>query len=341
MKIARAKGHLLSFEQGLEIVKSTFYLLENIQHIKQDLANKGYSAFEICDQYHCSYCSTTEDCTIHQRCVVEETKETLLSATRMLPGFSLDRDNEIRSDYLQTMRSRRDASNGCTYNELKETFPDPRARYVRMQFDPCIREMMREKYYNPSRFEMRLDSFERSVSHRIEDEADAAISETDVILQCDRKQLRNLAIEHVGEISSSLGFTYNKSMSSKYWPVFWKPLTDFWGLRWHFRIESDWVHWISTSSDDEFSRPNPYLVPCLTLCPNYLRGNIDKNAVTGEWLNILYRSCLSGFQYSYLRFANERELKLCLQANLELLKHIITPLEHGILRILAPAAHPK
>lgn len=321
-------GLIFSFEQGLSICKAIAPIMDQADNFSDRLQLKGFSAYQIYRDHLASYCQTEEEWEIHRRCEIEEAKEHLCGACRHFPALSGHPAYLYRRPYLEQLRTKRDSENGVPVEELGQRYTDEREHYVRLSYDPCERNRKYEQYYNRKLFEGKWNAMEARQWAQYGREVAAQKTELGDDWEVSRLGRTSFAITVAEECGRPLGFEFNKSMSLKYWPVLWKPLTEFWGLRWHFKSDAKWEFSPFVTRDNKMAQPN--ITPQLTLCPVHLRGNIETKAKRGEDLEIRFVRILHGFPNTYRYFYDHHELETNIKANFAMLSIALYEIENRI-----------
>jgi hypothetical protein len=102
-----------------------------------------------------------------------------------------------------------------------------------------------------------------------------------------------------------LGFHFDISRSRVYYPIFWKQVTEHWGLYWTFEDPDDMLFW--NPFEGRF-RAN------LKIGSRALR--YPDKAELGELLSIRYSGVIPGFYNAYMTFFGLDELETIIKAHL-------------------------
>ena len=219
---------------------------------------------------------------MHRNCVVELAKNSLAR----LRTFRVDEEQRRQlyfSPFIQNLRDERDKANGVAEQELSKRYSWEQLAW-RREIDPIQRRRVLASVNDKKGYDTLWCTVNDLQRKRLKQEATrhaTGLSRAYTFDEDGRYALLSAVMERE---AGPLGFSADKLRSRIYSPVFWKQVTESWGLLW--TLEDPDGMFFHNSSEGHFR-------PALKIGNAALRD--PEKVEAGELLSIRYQSIIPGF----------------------------------------------
>ncbi|MGO4683361.1 hypothetical protein [Hyphomicrobium sp. 2TAF46] len=311
--MTRFDGSKTSGSAALKFLSQFDALFERTDEFTSILKSKGFAAYEPLLAWDESYAQNTEELAVERHVRREQSKENF----RRLPVGMLDgmvRRGDGNSPFLEELRQKRDAQNGCSERELDEHFPS-REAWVRGALSEVDRRRRIEMHevYETKRF-------------RALDEA--------------AKILKLEAVQHATDLSRRIGTTVRDrceifrdvaerqlqhhgfkawmGKGDRVYPIVSKRLNSNWELRW--APEKDLSRLGSLEGiNDTYGIASYLFFEELYVCQSKLSATFQDSGRTGELFRLQYHGFVPFIWQGYNCFRTNAEFETAVRARASLI----------------------
>jgi len=311
--VSRFDGAKTSGSAALKFLSQFDALFERTDEFASLLKAKGFAAFEPPLAWDESYAQNEEELAVERHIRREQSKEKF---RRLLVGM-LDgtvRRVDSNSPFLEELRQKRDAQNGCSERELDEHFP------------------LREAWARGALSE--VDRRRRIESHEVQEtKRSRALDQAAEILKRE-------AVQHATELSGRIctavrdrceifrdvaerqlhrhGFTAWASKGDRAHPIARKRLNNNWELRW--APEKDLTRLGSLEGfNDTYGIVSYLFFDELYVCQSKLSPTFQDTGRTGELFRLQYHGLVPFIWQGYNRFRTNAEFETAVRARAPLI----------------------
>lgn len=307
----------LKFLEANEICKPLAVLSDRMEIIKDNMIEKGFSAFCPGTRFIEHFCRTSEDLALHKIYTIERFK---LDIARPFPmRFSKDEKELLfKSPFIEDLLKKRESENGCSFNELPYKYPK---EIWRDHIDPAMIEVYKTRA-------MKRNLYDRLLHHTLMRQAD--------IINLEAKRFYNDNVgfsdpEHrvrvfnimAEEYFSRLGFEAYKSNKKTGANNFRKKIDKYWS----FFIAQNYEYLLC------FGRNEGNIKFDLELRRSKVYRSV-KNAKNGDFIRFEFQSVIRQFSTAYRKFMNFNEMENILSAFCNLYEMTCTMIEDSVDRVI-------